>query len=828
MRRPRTLTNAAGLRPTRVRSTHLSRLGAVLSLAAYWGSGLPGAGAEAPATPDLPPAAPGPVSYERDIRPVLERSCLRCHGPERPKGGLRLDTREAALRGGHHGVSIVPGQSASSLLIRAVARLEEVDEDLWMPPADTTPPLTREEVGLLRAWVDQGMPWGTSPPPPPLTFKVSPALGGITVRGNESVFRAHHWTPAGWNGGVESFDLRARLDDLTHLQAEGQASRDDYRVAWQVERRTLGFVRGGWEHFRTEDPDEGGYLGGPGPPWYALDRDLQLDQGRAWLDVGLAWPDRPRLTLGYEHQYRDGEKALTSWAPVTSNGITRNAFPTSKHIDEETHILKLTLEHEAWGMHLEDDFRAEWSRLRTLRTNAVESPLGSGTFALDRVAESQDSFLAMNAARLERPLTPWLLASGGYLYSHYDADASFRLDEAMLGGAAGFPRRWRSPGLVLERHAQVGNLNTQFGPWEGFSATVGVQSEWNEQRGFGDASFDFELPDGSYFLRSAPQQSTVDRLVLTEHLGVRFAGLPKTVLYAEGRLQQEGVTLAEEQLDSDYPLRRDTDTTTDGRSVRVGWHTSPWRRMSLAASYHWQERRTRDDHLVDVVPTPFGDFPSEGYSAFLRERATQSDEVDARLTLPWSARLKTILSYRWVANEYSTTTDPVAGFDPNTFLLVPGFTTPGTRIVSGTYDANIYSLNLAARPLGRLTLSTAFTFRDSHTTSAANHSPSLAAYAGRTYSLIPGATYAWSTNTDLLVHYSFSRADFRDDQGLDSLPLRVAYDYHALMAGLRHRFSERVSATTRYGFYQYDEADRGGLYNYTAHAFFVTLHYRFP
>src|SRR5207245_2700029 len=68
----------------------------------------------------LPPPASGTVDFLRDIEPILETSCLRCHGPKKPKGNFRLDTREAALKGGEIGVAILPGNSAGSPLIHYV------------------------------------------------------------------------------------------------------------------------------------------------------------------------------------------------------------------------------------------------------------------------------------------------------------------------------------------------------------------------------------------------------------------------------------------------------------------------------------------------------------------------------------------------------------------------------------------------------------------------------------------------------------------------------------------------------------------------------------
>ena len=93
------------------------------------------------------------VTYEKDIRSLFEQSCFKCHGPEKPKGRLRLDSLESALQGGKDGKIIEKGNSAKSLIVRLTARL---DEDEAMPPKDKGKPLTREQVGLIRAWIDQG------------------------------------------------------------------------------------------------------------------------------------------------------------------------------------------------------------------------------------------------------------------------------------------------------------------------------------------------------------------------------------------------------------------------------------------------------------------------------------------------------------------------------------------------------------------------------------------------------------------------------------------------------------------------------------------------
>ncbi len=156
----------------------------------------------------LPPAADQQgVTYDANIRPLLQDSCVRCHGEDRPKAGLRLDSLAGVLKGGKDGKVVVPGDSKASWMVIAASR---IDDDTAMPPkrrpgrggpggpgrgpdggpgrppegqapppgGDAQPPrpngagghggfggggfgpppkpLTAEQVGLVRAWIDQG------------------------------------------------------------------------------------------------------------------------------------------------------------------------------------------------------------------------------------------------------------------------------------------------------------------------------------------------------------------------------------------------------------------------------------------------------------------------------------------------------------------------------------------------------------------------------------------------------------------------------------------------------------------------------------------------
>lgn len=133
----------------------------------------------------LPPAAAEKVDYLKDIKPLLEKHCYECHGNGKQQSGLRLDLRQNALRGGDYGPVIIPGQSAKSRLIH---KLVDGDGGDVMPPETE---LTLAEIGLLRAWIDQGADFRNDvageATPPPLDPKLATLIAAVRSAPRASV-----------------------------------------------------------------------------------------------------------------------------------------------------------------------------------------------------------------------------------------------------------------------------------------------------------------------------------------------------------------------------------------------------------------------------------------------------------------------------------------------------------------------------------------------------------------------------------------------------------------------------------------------------------------
>jgi len=129
-------------------------------------------------------AAESKVDFAKDIQPVLQQNCFKCHGSEKQKGKMRLDSREAALKGGKGGPAFVVNDAAKSELVRRIS-LPKTDDDFMPSEGD---PLSKKQIDLIKEWINQGAVWPetalakestrpASPPGPvlPADFKPSAA-----------------------------------------------------------------------------------------------------------------------------------------------------------------------------------------------------------------------------------------------------------------------------------------------------------------------------------------------------------------------------------------------------------------------------------------------------------------------------------------------------------------------------------------------------------------------------------------------------------------------------------------------------------------------------
>lgn len=107
-----------------------------------------------PVAENLPASADRQINFMQEVQPILQTHCAECHGNDTEEGGLNLTVRSRVFEGGDSVKPIVRGQSEKSPLVHLVAGL---DEDRIMPPEGDR--LSNEQIGILRAWIDQGAVW---------------------------------------------------------------------------------------------------------------------------------------------------------------------------------------------------------------------------------------------------------------------------------------------------------------------------------------------------------------------------------------------------------------------------------------------------------------------------------------------------------------------------------------------------------------------------------------------------------------------------------------------------------------------------------------------
>ena len=788
------------LRFTPCRAEAKQRRARVSRLILAFGFSLSAAGID---STNLPPPADVKIDFDRDIRPIFQASCWRCHELPKPKSHFRLDNRESALKGGDNNTNdIVPGDSLDSLLVHYVARQVP---DMEMPPMDKGEPLTPQHIGLLRAWIDQGATWITTNQAPPLVLNFDPALRWIGVNGDKSKFRIIEGKKEGFAGGGEDilFSQQTGPNEKFSLEGHFIVPDQDYRLKLALDEIDQGFVHAGFEEWRKYYDDTGGYNPAAAPPAFHLNRDLYVDNGRIWMDLGLTLPHRPQIVLGYEYQFKNGNKSMLDWGGATSPAGTKNIYPSMKAVDEHAQIIKLDVTHDFNDWHLEDHARVEFYTEKNTgyETNAFQA------IGTTRTHDNYQHVQGMNTLMLEKQLRDWWFLSGGVYYSKLEGSDFFSQTNGAFGVSSS------SQEITLRRESEIFSLASLFTPLAYLAFSVGTQNEWTQAEGFGNA------PDLEFLIPDAFESANLDKFKSSQNANLRFTEIPYTVFFADARFDQESDDEFQQQEPTGVLTRR-TDATNDRYDLRGGFNTSPWRWSDLSAEYRWQSSDTDYNHLQDVWGNGFGS-PTNGYPAFILGRTIRGGTFETKLTLHPANWFKTTLTCQISSTKYSTQTDPA--IDLTTLSLV----SPGGEILAGKNDAQTYGLNVTLTPFQQFYLSSTFTYSHSRLTTANNGDPSVVPYSGNVYTVITTASYALNAGTALRASYNLSRADYGQNNTA-GVPLGIDFTRHQLLVGLTRQFSQRVSVSLRYSFTQYSEPSSGNANNFTAHGIFATLDYRWP
>jgi hypothetical protein len=627
----------------------------------------------------------------------------------------------------------------------------------------------------------------------------------VSVNGDARKFREDWWMKDGWSGGIEQLTLEQDLDEHTVLHVEGRGVFDanDYALRLELQRFSVGFIHAGYKQNRTWYDDWGGFYQPFSPPAFRLGRDLYLDDGHVFVDIGLTLPDLPQLTLGYERQFRNGTKSLLEWGSVQQDTTERKIFPSFKRIDETVDIFKADLDHHVGSVDLGNQFRFERYSDKNVTFDEGLTNLTTGASQSVKIHEESQYDLFSNVFHMDSRVNKKVYWSASYLFNRTDGTAGLNLDTtpfAPVSPTLDSVKDWFTRSVNLDQDSHVVNANTLIGPFNQFSFYGGAQAE----KTHGSGNTDAELLQLLGTLTNSPLaliRSDTEKDTVEETLGSRFTGIPYTTLYVEGKWQEARYSLSELQtLDSVTNLHLKTTTDVFRQQYTVGFNSAPLRQLNLSAQYRWSRRENNYDNTTDISP---------GYPGFITEQDFTTDQIVAKLTARPHPKLTMTLQYKLTSTDIHTANKSIV-FSGTTLV-------PAGSLTSGKYDADIYTVSATTTPMSRLYLTGAFTFLDTHTTAFANHVPSVLAYRGNVYTAFGTIGFAPDDKTDVTIDYAFSRSDNFKNNSADGLPLGLDNQRQSLTAGLTRRIRGNILTRLRYGFYEYDQSSNGGIANYSAH-----------
>lgn len=767
---------------------------------------------EEPSSTYLPPPISRPVDFIRDVQPIFMDACYRCHGPRRQKSGFRLDDPAAAMEGGDYGKAILPGNSMESPLIEYVAHLEP---DMEMPPLDNGDPLTNEQIGILRAWIDQGAKWEALDPnadfEPSQVWSFSPMTRWIEVKGASRLFEEQTGMRSGWTTGIQSFQYDTQLSPNETFSASGRAlaGQEDYELTLDYQNTDLGYIRGGWSSYREFDNSIGGYYRPFNLSSIDLRRDLTMDYQRLWVDFG--WTPNPEalVELSYDFRVRDGFKSLLQWGLVSDPAFIagdRAIYPALKGLREERHTIQLTVQREFNELRLKDQLQLSLTDYKSERVTTDFSP-----FFGNKYQEDQDSWQISNALQVDKRMQDWLLVSGGYLFSKWKADGSF----TQLGfdpsqpAAPAFLNDYASP-IQLKRETHLFNAAALLGPWEDFSISLGLQNEWTRQNGIG-SGLGFGFAPLTY-------QSNLDLIGLEEEVTFTYKGIPKTTIYWDNRFRQESIDQYENSFQDDgfgssRDFMRDTDAGNETYTSKAGVQFNPMRPMSVSLNYGPKLRRNWFDHDLDQS----GDTPSgNGYPALIRFRETLTHEARARISMRWNTQLRSSIQYIWNRTDYRTKIN--SWTNPNTSALIAG-----SGIEAGDYQSDSIYLSNSWNPTTWFSWTMGASYGWTELVTGMSAFGSVVPYRGKIYGAQNGWTFYLPWESSINLQYLFSASDYSQSNETDGLPLGVEYQRQGITTGYSKNFSESLSGSLQYGYFDYKEPSMGGAYDYQAHSVLLML-----
>src|ERR1041385_2020544 len=674
------------------------------------------------------------------------------------------------------------------------------------------------------------------------------AMGGVITSGDRAQFEQEHRLPGDQvYGGIQDLHLEGTIGKNTQFTLDGHALWDfnDYDITVQLARPNLGYVKAGYQEFRSWYDGNGGFFPHNDvffePPY----PEMHVDRGDAWIELGLRAPEWPEITIRYDHEFRFGQKDSTVWGDTNLTGLavqpSRKIIPSFRNLDERRDILSFEASKTIGntdvllGMRYEHD-TIDYS-LNTERGAGQLPPAVPPPGQQRKVTQKQDDGVDLFSGHgiTETRITDNLWFTSGYSYTTLTND---------LSGSRIFATHWDEafgepvPTLGSRDHSfidlagtarikeNVFNANLFWMPFDNLAVLTGFR--YTHENNDSDSTFLEEEPlpntppftplnpaGGFHYGPPVPVEGArnSDYNRFAERLEMRYTGVKNWLFYFQGEWEEELGNVDEFQSFADeIPL--DKDTNALGQKYRIGATWYPTMRLNFSGQYFHRIASYDEDVFSGIYPR-------------LIRQDWNVDDFNIRMT--FRPKLPGVMGTLALVTRYDfvhTSIDGQWEIFPQEDLLA--------ELQTGEIKQHVISESLNWNPLPRFFLQANFSYVLNQTDTPANDinldpqtSPTVVNFRNDYWTVTTGIGYIIDDKTDFYADYYFYCANDYFKNPAVAVPYGMGATENAVSATVTRKLNKNMRLLLKYGYFNYRDVTSGGHNNYQAHSLFSSLQIRF-
>ncbi len=670
----------------------------------------------------------------------------------------------------------------------------------------------------------QAVPGETPAEEPSYTNWIELSIGGLITSGDTALFEQQHHVSGDVFGGIQDLHYEQTVGKNGQFSIDGHAIIDsgDYELNLSLSKPDLGYVKAGYNQFRSYYDGNGGFFPVNGaffPPPFP---EMYITRGQAWVELGLQLPDWPEIILRYSHEFRQGMKDSTSWGDTSLTGITngsssRKIVPSFRDIDETRDIIALEVSKTFANTDIGLGMRYEHDN----NNDSLNLERGAGAANQRFITQNDNNSLDLFSghATTETRFSDALWLTTAYSYTTLSNDLSgTRIYGPTYNSSYSDPIATLSPfdhGFLnlagtSDLHQWVINVNLMWLPAKDFTILTALRFT-NENKQSSSTFLETSTRDAPLIPMAASSFENFN--TFAETFEMRYAGVSDWLFYAKGDWEEQSGDIHESEGEIGAPAIsgiKNLDLFRQKYTVGFNWY--PTARLNLAGQYFYKTFRYDNSSNVDGQNLEFQDWSTN----------------DFNIRLTWRPSLPPSFGTLALVTRYDYLTSQVIGQwnIPDGILL----NSEHTAWISN----QIISESVTWNPLARLYLQGDFSYVLNQTkTPAANiviipgAGPTVLNFQSDYWTIGANIGFLMSDKTEFRVGYNYYRAADYVNNSLAGLPYGADQTQNSVTASMSHQLTKSLRLNLQYGYYNYTDGLYGGHNDYQAHSIFSSLTFGF-